>query len=347
MERNDIVKGLVQLGTILKELGKDNAVYTTELSCTEENFDKSLDLVTSVERFNNWFTPTSVRSVLNEIAQWLTPEELNPWLANYQYSFSPKNVALIMAGNLPLVGFHDVLCVLVSGNVALCKMSSDDKHLLPAVKALLNDIDPEIAARIVLVEGKMEGIEAVIATGSNNSQNYFQQYFSKYPHVFRGNRTSVAVLNGNETSEELKSLGKDIFTYFGLGCRNVSHLIVPKGYNFNAFFEAIFSYGDVINHYKYGNNYDYNRAVHLLNLINLLDNNFLLLRESDELHSPLAMLFYHTYESQEEINSYLMEHANQIQVVIGEDYTPFGIAQSPSVSDYADNFDTLKWMETL
>ena len=347
MERENIIETFAKVGEILSAIGTGNNVYRAEMGCSEEQFERLLTLSTSVERFNNWFTPESVRSAFRGIGSWLTVEELTNWASQYEFTTAPKRIALIMAGNIPLVGFHDVLCVLMSGNIALCKQSSDDKHLLPAIKAIINDIQPELAERIILVEGKMEGIEAVIATGSNNSQNYFQQYFGKYPHLFRGNRTSVAVLTGEETEQEIFELGKDIFSYFGLGCRNVSHLMVPEGYDFTPFFEAIFPYGDIINHYKYGNNYDYNRAVHLLNLINLLDNNFLLLRETDELHSPLAMLFYHTYPSPEEIANYLKEKEVEIQVVVGKGYKSFGQAQTPTLMDYADNIDTMKWLNSI
>ncbi len=347
VERKAIIEAFAQLGEILRAIGTGDNVYSEQMGCGLHQFEKLVELSIQMERYNNWYTSVSVRNAFRGIGSWLTEEKLTEWSGNYLFSENPKNVALIMAGNIPLVGFHDVLCVLISGNIALCKLSSDDKFLMPAIKETLIAINPVLGDRMVLVQGKMEGIEAVIATGSNNSQNYFQQYFGKYPHIFRGNRTSVAVLTGNETTEELFDLGKDIFTYFGLGCRNVSHLIVPKGYKFDSFFEAIYPYGDIINHFKYSNNYDYNRAVHLLNLINLLDNNFILLRETRDLHSPLAMLFYHEYESQAEVDAYLEEKKEEIQVVVGQDYFPFGKAQEPTVIDYADNINTMDWLQSL
>lgn len=347
MERQIIIDTFAQLGKILNAIGTGHNEYHSEMGCTEEQFQNLVQLSSTVERYNNWFTPESVRSTFRGIGSWLTTENLIEWATNYKYSTQPKRVAIIMAGNIPLVGFHDLLCVLTSGNIALCKLSSDDKHLLPAVKAIVSTLNSSVGERIVIVEGKMENIEGVIATGSNNSQGYFQQYFGKYPHIFRGNRTSVAVLTGEETDQELFELGKDIFTYFGLGCRNVSHLIVPGGYDFSKFFEAIFPYGDIINHYKYGNNYDYNRAVHLLNLINLLDNNFILLRETEELHSPLAMLFYHHYTNENEVEQFLEKHKQDLQVVVGKGYMPFGQAQYPTIKDYADHIDTMKWLSSI
>lgn len=347
MERQIIIDTFAQLGKILNAIGTGHNEYHSELGCTEEQFQNLVQLSLTVERYNNWFTPDSVRSTFRGIGSWLSVENLNEWAANYKYATHPKRIAIIMAGNIPLVGFHDLLCVLTSGNIALCKLSSDDKHLLPAVKAIVSSLNSSVGERIVIVEGKMENIEGVIATGSNNSQGYFQQYFGKYPHIFRGNRTSVAVLTGEETDQELFELGKDIFTYFGLGCRNVSHLIVPAGYDFTKFFEAIFPYGEIINHYKYGNNYDYNRAVHLLNLINLLDNNFMLLRETEELHSPLAMLFYHHYTNENEVEQFLEKHKQDLQVIVGRGYMPFGQAQYPTIWDYADHIDTMEWLNSI
>jgi hypothetical protein len=190
-------------------------------------------------------------------------------------------------------------------------------------------------------------VDAVIATGSNNSLKYFEQYFGKYPNIFRKNRTSIAVLDGTETTEELYALGIDIFQYFGLGCRNVSHLFVPEAFKLDRFFEGILEHSDVINHNKYGNNYDYNKAVYLMNKVELLDNNFVLLRESEALFSPLAMIHYQRYSNQEEVRSFLEKHKGDIQVVVGHGFTPFGKAQAPGLSDYADGVDTMRWLESL
>src|SRR5690606_23069064 len=177
----------------------------------------------------------------------LTEEQLNNWVSKYKFSDKPKAVALIMAGNIPLVGFHDFLCVLISGHKAICKLSSDDKTLLPALAEHLITFVPELKERIEMTTGRITEMDAVIATGSDNSLKYFEQYFGKYPHIFRSNRTSVAVITGNESKEQIEELGKDIFDYFGLGCRNVSHLMFPEGYDVSRFFEGIFSHSDVIN----------------------------------------------------------------------------------------------------
>jgi len=248
--------------------------------------------------------------------------------------------------HLPLIP-KDFLSVLLSGNIAVCKLSSDDKTLLPALSEILIQFEPGLKERIIFSHGPIGKIDAVIATGSDNSTKYFEQYFGAYPHIFRTNRTSVAVLTGKETDEELKFLGNDIFQFFGLGCRNVSHLIIPDDYPIEKFFEAILEQGDIINHHKYANNYDYNRAVYLLNQHAILDNNFVLLKESEELFSPLAMLFYHRYGSMDEVYAYLKHHEEKIQCVIGKDFIPFGQAQCPSLDDYADGVDTMKFLEKL
>jgi hypothetical protein len=251
-----------------------------------------------------------------------------------------------MAGNIPLVGFHDFLCVLLSGHQVICKQSSEDARLLPALVKLLLLFEPDLSERIRFSDRKLVDYHAVIATGSNNSMLHFEQYFSHVPHLFRGHRTSVAVLTGNESKGELHALGVDCLTYFGRGCRNVTHLLFPEGFDLNRFFEAIVDLSDVVNNKKYGNNYDYNKAVHLMNLSKFLDNNFLLMKESDQLFSPLSMLHYQFYKSSEELTSFLDAHRSQIQCVVGQDYIPFGQAQCPSLMDYADGMDTMEFLAT-
>jgi hypothetical protein len=252
-----------------------------------------------------------------------------------------------MAGNIPLVGFHDFLSVVISGNKAVVKLSSDDKNLLPAIVKILLIFNEGLGERIEISQGKIGEIDAVIATGSNNSMQYFNQYFGKYPHLFRKNRTSIAIIEGNESKAELESLGADIFTYFGLGCRNVSQVFIPKDYDINLIFEAIITHSEIVNHHKYANNYDYNKAIHLMNQEQILDNGFVLFKESDQLFSPLAMLFYHRYENQNELELYLHNNKENIQVVVGKSYVPFGKAQTPELNDYADGVDTMKWLEEL
>lgn len=347
MKKEQYIKVFAQLGSWFKDLAEKKTWEDYSNGVTEEEHIAFQELIARQKAYNGWFTEDMVQQALSSWANALTEEKLTKWLENYSSTDNPKRVAIIMAGNIPLVGFHDFLSVLMTGNIALCKMSSDDKTLLPAIVRILVKWMPELESKIQLSEGKINDIEAVIATGSDNSQLFFKEYFGKYPHVFRKNRTSVAVLTGNETPEELHKLGHDIFDYYGLGCRNVSHLLLPKGYKLDAFFEGIYEHKDVIYHKKYGNNYDYNKAIYLMNQEKLLDNNFVLLKESKDLYSPLGMLHYHFYSSSEEIDSYLQEHKEQVQAVVGQNHIPFGKAQSPALDDYADGVNTLEFLKSL
>lgn len=328
-------------------LGEGKSWRDFTIGVTEEEYQQLEVIVERQFSYNGWFTKENVQQSLLALGNQLSEDQLNNWVSKYKYSNQPKAVSLIMAGNIPLVGFHDFLCVLISGHKAICKLSSDDKTLLPALAEHLINFVPELKKRIVMTTGRIEEINAVIATGSDNSLKYFEQYFGKYPHIFRSNRTSLAVISGYESKEEIEALGKDIFDYFGLGCRNVSHIMFPEGYEINRFFEGVLPYSEVINNNKYGNNYDYNKAVYLMNKELLLDNNFVLLRESELLFSPLAMVNYHYYKNEDEITSYIEKHIDEIQVVIGEKYTPFGQAQCPMLDDYADGVDTLEWLSSL
>ncbi len=316
------------------------------MGCTEEEYNRIVKTVNQQVQYNGWFISDNVRMSLRALGEQLVIDKLNSW-GGGQYSDTSKKILVVMAGNIPLVGFHDFLTVLISGHSVACKLSSDDNKLLPELAGLLLQFVPELKQRIEFVAGKATGFEAVIATGSDNSATYFELYFGSYPHVFRKNRTSIAVLDGTESQEEMSRLGDDVFSYFGLGCRNVTHLMVPKGYDLNKFFSGIHAHSEVINNNKYGNNYDYNKAVYLMNQHQLLDNNFVLLRESDELFSPLSMIHYHYYVSEEEVARYLEDHAEEIQVVVGKKYTDFGQAQRPALDDYADGFDTLSWLNNL
>lgn len=328
----------------MRSLGAGKEWQGLQTGVTETEYAELQHIINRQQHLNPWFTRENVEQALLALGEQLTSEKLNNWLKEYTFSESPKRVAVIMAGNIPLVGFHDFLCVLLSGHCAVCKMSSEDNTLLPALSKLIVQFCPGLESRIVLSKGPIGDVDAVIATGSSNSMQHFERYFGHLPHIFRKNRTSVAVLDGTETREELHRLGRDIFDYFGLGCRNVSHLLVPVNYDFTLFFDAIFDYGEIIHHFKYGNNYDYNKTVYLMNLHAVLDNNFVLLYESDELFSPLAMIHYHAYSNHSEIDEYIQERKEDIQVVVGKSYVPFGAAQCPKLNDYADGVDTLEWL---
>lgn len=314
---------------------------------TEEEFEKVENTIRKQVHFNGWFTEALVRKSFRNLSQWLTKVQLEDWISKYTFSESPKTIAVIMAGNIPLVGFHDFISVLLSGNKIQCKLSSEDNKLLPTLFKYLVQFEPELEKRIEFSDRNLKGFDAVIATGSNSSIAQFENYFSKYPCLFRHNRTSLAVLDGTETKEELQALGEDILDYFGRGCRNVTHLLIPPSFDLNHFFEAIVIHGEVINNKKYGNNYDYNKTIHLMNLETFLDNNFLLLKENDQLFSPLAMLHYHFYTEKSEVESYISNHKDAIQCIVGHEFLPFGTAQCPKLEDYADNFDTMLWLNNL
>ncbi len=341
MERSQITSAFAALGTILAAIAKDQQ---RPLTCTTAEWESLLHLIQREQHHNGWFTPEVIKNAFGEISAWLDQAQLDQWLAPYTFATQPQTVALILPGNLPLVGFHDFLCVLCSGNKVLVKLSSEDARLLPALAKMLVLFEPELQTRIAFAIGKLSDYSAVIATGSNNSMLHFKQYFANCPHLLRGHRTSVAVLNGSETPEELTALGQDIFQYFGRGCRNVTQLWIPENFELNRFFEAILPYAEVINHKKYGNNYDYNKAVHLMNQVPILDNNFVLLKESKDLHSPLSVLHYQRYKEENEVVTYLEENQQQIQCIVGHNYLPFGSAQCPTLTDYADGIDTMQFL---
>ena len=256
-----------------------------------------------------------------------------------------------MAGNIPLVGFHDYVCGLISGNHMLIKLSKEDKLFLPLMTKVLIHLDSSFEERVEFTEGVLKDFDAVIATGSDNSARYFDHYFSSYPHLIRKNRNSIAILDGNETDEELKSLSHDILTYFGLGCRSVSKLYVPKGYNFDSFFNSIFAYKDLINNHKYANNYDYNKAIYLMSEYKFLDNGFFMIKEGNEMHSPISTINYEYYDNISHLNEKIKQQEDNIQCVVSnikfEGRIDFGETQNPSLNQYADNIDVMNFLLTI
>jgi hypothetical protein len=325
----------------------------TELGTRLSTPNEALSAIINTEKqYNAWFTPENVLQSVNAISKMLNQADLTKWLGNYSLDENKpaKKVGLILAGNIPLVGFHDVLCVLVTGNFALIKSSSQDDRLIKYVLELLVNIEPSFSDQYSFVE-RLENFDAVIATGSNNTSRYFDYYFGKVPNIIRKNRNSVAVLTGDETTEQLYDLGHDIFDYFGLGCRNVSKLLVPKGYNFNFFFESIEAYQPIIHHNKYNNNYGYNRSIYLVGNEQHLDNNFLLLKENPSLSSPLAVLFYEYYDNLQSVQSQLQQQKDNIQCIVSSaslkadnQVVDFGMSQQPALWDYADNVDTMEFL---
>jgi hypothetical protein len=313
---------------------------------SEVHLHQGLSKVTELAYIHNgWFSLNFVNHAISSVGAMLDRKSLDSFIV--RETDSPKTVAVICAGNIPMVGFHDILCVLLSGHKAMIKLSSDDNVLLPFFLKLLVHYEPEFESQILFAAAKMTSFDAVIATGSNNTSNYFQYYFGKYPHIIRKNRTSVALLSGKESKQDLKNLGADVFTYYGLGCRNVSKLLVPENYSFNEFFESIVDYGFVIENKKYGNNYDYHRAIYLLEQHEFLDNNFVMIKRSGDLHSPVGVIYYDYYRSEEDIKNYLDQHKAEIQCVVGEGRIPFGYSQRPVITDFADNVDTRDFLVSL
>lgn len=316
-------------------------------------------LARKAELANPWFTAANVTKALDGIKAMLEPEVMSQWLASYETNDTKKSkvVGLVLAGNLPLVGFHDLLCVSLAGHKAMIKPSSQDEVLLKWLISELGHIAPELAGQFKLVE-RLADFDAVIATGSNNSSRYFEYYFGKVPHIFRKNRRSVALVHGNESVKDLIGLGHDVFTYFGHGCRNVSQLIVPEGYNFPHLLDQWHDpFHELIFHNKYANNYEYNRAVYLINSHKLFDTGYLLVKESDALQAPLGVINYMIYQSENQINDWLHQKAQDIQVVVGDrsywsaktttSIIPFGQSQEPMPWDYADGVDTMAFLLKL
>ncbi|MFV8270178.1 acyl-CoA reductase [Flavobacterium sp. GT2N3] len=341
----------VELGKFLSQFSEDNTSKKPIVLHNDLFFDDFIALIKLSQSHNGWYTPEQVYFSIRSWAEALTAENLNQWLSAYNFPIKqPKKIALILAGNIPLVGFHDFLSVLITGNNVLVKTSSNDQHLLPFLAKYIIAVNSELANNITFAEGKLENFDAVIATGSNNTARYFEYYFKDKPSIIRKSRNSIAVLNGNETKEQLTALGEDIFRYFGLGCRNVSKLFVPKGYSFNAFFEAIFEYQDVIHYEKYANNYDYNKAVFLMSNFKLLDNGFLTIKEDQSHASPISSVFYEFYEDINELKTRLQVENEQIQCIVSDNLIAnsigFGQTQKPKLWDYADNIDTISFLLT-
>lgn len=345
-------KAFVELGRFLAQFKEYETNTSSEVLFNDLFFNRFLHLIEDQKHHNGWFTESEVYFSIQSWAKTLTQDNLDTWLSAYDISEkTPKTVGLILAGNVPLVGFHDFLSVLITGHKALVKTSSNDKQLLPFLAEYLARVEPSLNDRIEFTDQKLQGFDAVIATGSNNTARYFEYYFKDKPSIIRKNRNSVAVLNGTETHEELVELGKDIFTYFGLGCRNVSKVFVPKDYDFEKLFRAMYEYRDIIHNQKYINNYDYNKAVFLMSNFLVLDNGFLILKEDTSYSSPISAVFYEYYSDLENIKKRLSQDNDLIQCVVSKDLIEnsvvFGQTQLPKLWDYADNVDTVAFLNTI
>ncbi len=326
-ERIDL---MVELGKYLKSDKEDWKVVTN----------------TAFEK-NGWFTPEFITHSVNNIVQeFLQKDKLQGWAKAYYLddNITPKIVGIVMAGNIPLVGFHDFLSVFITGHKQTIKLSSKDEVLLKHIVDTLLLWEPSLNDSISFSD-ILKGCDAYIATGSNNTSRYFDYYFGRFPNIIRRNRTSIAILNGKETAEQLNSLADDVNVYFGLGCRNVTKIYIPQGYDFVPLLNAFKKYSYFSDHTKYRNNYDYNLALLIMNNVYYMTNESIILVENEEFFSPISQLNYSFYTDINEVNQTLENNKN-LQCFVGANI-PFGQAQQPSLFSYADGVDTMQFLLSL
>ena len=349
MELEKRINAFVELGKFLTQFEQIDPVKDSSVKYNDLFFDGFKHQLKLAEETNGWFTKDNLIYSLKGWSNQLTYSNINTFILKYDMtSMSCKNVAIIMAGNIPLVGFHDFFSVLISGHNVVVKQATNDKQLLPLIAKYLEIVEPGFKSKITFVDGQLKDFDAVIATGSDNTARYFDYYFREVPSIIRNNRNSVAVLNGNETKNDLEALSIDIFRYYGLGCRNVSKLFVPKSYDFKDFFQSIYSWHPIINQSKYANNYDYNKAVYLMSEFDMLENGFLMLKEDHRYSSPIATLFYEFYDSKKTLKKRLNKDHTKIQCVVASNFLDseikFGCTQTPNLWDFADNVDTIEFL---
>ncbi len=347
--KSNTITALNELGRFLsqfsrKSVSEDNSVLYNDLFFN--GFQHQIKI--SMEH-NGWFSKENLLFAIENWSILLNTDSLTKWTSNYNFeNLTQKNVAIIMAGNIPLVGFHDFLCALICNHNIIVKQSSNDKHLLPFLMHYLIKFAPELKNRVTFLEGNLKEFDAVIATGSDNTARYFEYYFKHKPSIIRKNRNSIAILTGKESKDDLFQLSNDIFQYYGLGCRSVSKLFVPKNYNFDALFKAIYHWHPIIEGAKYANNYDYNKAVYLMSEFEILENGFLMIKKDSSYASPIASLFYQHYNSLEGLFKELEIDSDKIQCIVSKGlskkHLSFGSTQAPKLDDYADGIDTVDFL---
>lgn len=335
---------LVKLSDFIKSFLSKKTEYFSEIDLEFEQILRKSEIE------NPWFTQESQKIALAQWVSVLNESQIKEWISAYSENKTQKRVGLILAGNIPMVGFHDVISVILSNHIPVIKLSSKDRLLLPFLLKKWKEFSNR-ELQYELVE-RLEDFDAVIATGSNNTARYLEYYFKNSPSIIRKNRTSIAVLSGNESDEELQLLATDIFQYYGLGCRNVTRLFIPKDFTIDRIFENFLHYKEIINHNKYANNYDYNRAVYLLNQDQFWDNNFVMLKEDEKLFSPLSVINFSRYENLDEVKNFITENHENIQCTVSHvadfaDAVKLGQAQNPSLNTYADNIDTMKFLSEI
>ena len=334
------IQSISQLGAFLTDALRSTGTASVALST----------ILDQAMAQNKWFTHESMRQALSSWAEQLNPQSLSQWVDRYKMKeVSPKRVLLILAGNIPLVGFHDVLCTYLSGHISVIKASQKDSVLLRYLLVQLTDIDPQSKSLVDWTTNTTTNFDAVIATGSTNSSRYFDYYFKKYPHIIRRNRNSLAYLENSEKQEHLKLLCNDVFDYFGLGCRNVTHLLLQKGFDLNRLIEELNRCTELLTHNKYMNNVDYHRSVFIMNGQGFKDAGTALLVESQSISSPIGVIHYQWVDDEQEASAYIQEQQNAIQCVVSASdmHLNFGDTQQPALGDYADQIDTLDFLLTL
>ncbi len=341
------IEAFIELGFVLQNF-TENCEYKSKYKPYLYKFNQ---LIETEKNYNQWFVKENILFAVKAIANELTNDNFNKWLGNYNLkNTNVKNIGVVTAGNIPLVGFHDFLSVLILNHNFIGKLSSKDNRLLKFVADLLIFINPKFKDKITFVD-KLASFDAIIATGSDNSARYFDYYFGKFPNIIRKNRSSVAILNGNETLQDIDNLGIDIFSYFGLGCRNVSKIFIPENYDLHKFFEPLEKYYEIINHNKYANNYDYNRVIYMMNNIKIYDNNFLILKEDIGFSSPIAVVYFEYYKNIDKVKKQLKINSDNLQCIVSnidiDNKINFGQTQKPKFWDYADNIDTIKFLLNL
>ncbi|RPH33209.1 MAG: acyl-CoA reductase [Bacteroidales bacterium] len=345
MNLNSRIDAFVQLGQRMLYDSKQDCGSKFELTIKDASIH------------NPWFTSENVYYAIDSIANhWLTREMLNSFTSKYPKNYfepsASKKVVVIMAGNIPFAGLHDLICILLTGHRFLGKVSSKDGHLISATIELLIEIEPGFKNLIELSEVTLHGFDAVIATGSDNSSRYFDYYFKNYPTIIRKHRNSIAVLSGNETEEELTLLSDDIFLYFGLGCRSISMLLVPIGYSFKELLKAFKTWQNLDTHNKYMNNYEFQKTMNLMNLIDHIDTDFMLLKQNDSIGSTVGVVHYKEYDNIQTALTFIQNHQGELQCVVGDGSTipnaiPFGTCQNPSIDEFADGIDTIEFLAKL
>ena len=342
-----------QLSNFLKAVANQNKKIVAK--GLEEEYENLNQIITELKNSNPWFIEEFVRYQLNALADVTTFDKLSTWIEPYKEKLekaSPKNIGVVMAGNIAFVGFHDFLSVLITNNRLLVKTSSKDSILPKFIINVLIKIEPHFKQMIEL-QDKLENFDAIIATGSDNTSRYFEYYFGKVPNIIRKSRNSIAILDGTETEEDLDGLADDIFLHFGLGCRNVSKIYIPEDFELQKIFKAVFKYSYLLNHHKYANNYEYNRAVYLLSQDNFLENGFFIIREDTEIASPIAVLNYERYSKVEHLRRIYEANKNKIQIVVSNmnfdniETIKFGKSQIPELDDYEDGVNTLEFLTNL